>query len=70
MWEKAINVDILSISKTGEAQRARRLVLADVFSIDEVLQGTFIREPTGGVLRVYLSYFCVLLDFVVCCVAV
>ena len=65
LWEKTINIYVSSISKTGEAQRARRLVFANAFSIDEVSQGIFFCEPTDGVLRVYLSYFCMLLDLVV-----
>ena len=37
---EALDVYVVSISKSSVAQQARRLVFTDVFSIDEVSKGT------------------------------
>ena len=48
--EKTINIYVSGISKSDEAQQTRRLIFAKAFSIAEVSQGCFFREPADGVL--------------------
>ena len=66
MWE----VRAVYLTIRGEVQSDGRLIVANAFFIDEELQGAWIREPAGGVIHVYLPYFGMLLNFVICYVSV
>ena len=65
MWEKAVHMQVLGVSESKETQQAGRLVVINLFSLDEESQRACIREPTGGVTLIYLSNFGVLLNFII-----
>ena len=50
-------MQFFGISESGEAQQAGRLVFVNVFPVDKESQETCVREPAGGVTRMYLSHF-------------
>ena len=68
--EKVVHMQVLGVSESKETQQAGRLVVINLFSLDEESQRACIREPTGGVTLIYLSNFGVLLNFIICYVVV